>query len=366
MNLAKEIKFSNVSKHYGDTVIIENLNLILPGGKRSILLGPSGCGKSTILRMIAGLESISDGELYLGTGVVNHLEPGKRDVSMVFQNYALYPHLTVEQNIAYALKNRKIDMARKKALIEQALEVLRLKKYENRYPRELSGGQRQRVALARALVKEAPFFLLDEPLSNLDAQLRTHSRMELVRLHEQMKSTMVYVTHDQIEAMTVGEYIVVLHDGKIQQAGTPEEVYHHPANTFVASFIGNPPMNLIKALWDGENLHFNYQQLLLPEKIANQLEEYKGETLTIGIRSENVQLDQKCSPSSMQLKLQIVGRENWGQQWIYQTKINNQTLLASCSEEESIFRLGDIYWEIDPEKLHYFQPSDRGAIPIIF
>ena len=357
---AKEIRLEEVGKSYGATQVIEKLNLSLPAGKRSILLGPSGCGKSTLLRMIAGLESISEGTLHLGDVIANHLEPGEREVSMVFQNYALYPHLTVKKNIVYGLQKRKISPERKSELVEQALEILRLKKYEDRYPRELSGGQRQRVALARALVKEAPFFLLDEPLSNLDAQLRTHARMELVKLHEQMQSTMVYVTHDQIDAMTVGEFIVVLQEGKIQQTGTPEEIYHKPANLFVASFIGNPSMNLISARWDGQFLELGGQKKRIPPKLAKSLAGYENIPLVLGVRAENIRLKRSLDASSEEsIFVEVKGRENWGQQWIYRADLNAEPLLISVPEDHEELPFERLEWVIDFEKVHVFSKNDE-------
>ena len=216
-----DIVFKNVCKSYdGKVNVIENLNLTIPAGQRLILLGPSGCGKSTILRMIAGLESITSGDLYMGGVRVNDIEPGDRDVAMVFQNYALYPHMTVNKNIQFGMEIAKVPKAERDKQTDWALEILGLSEYKERLPRQLSGGQRQRVALCRALVKKAPFFLLDEPLSNLDAQLRTSARAELVKIHEVYHPTFIYVTHDQIEAMTVGQNIVILDKSIIQQMAT--------------------------------------------------------------------------------------------------------------------------------------------------
>lgn len=252
------IVFENVCKCYGDTMVVKKLDLAINEGERLILLGPSGCGKTTTLRMIAGLESITSGILRMGGQVVNTVEPGKRDIAMVFQNYALYPHMTVWENITFGLVIQKVAKEEIRNRVEKALKILNLTGYEQRKPHELSGGQKQRVALGRALVKQASCFLLDEPLSNLDAQLRMQARTELIKIHEIYRPTLIYVTHDQTEAMTIGHRIAILQQGVLQQLDTPDIIYRYPANTFVASFIGAPPMNLLRgrvhdgAVWIGD------------------------------------------------------------------------------------------------------------------
>lgn len=243
----KNIEFKAVKKKYEETTVIQELNFSIKEGERLVLLGPSGCGKTTTLRMIAGLEEISEGQLLMGGTVVNEVAPGKRNIAMVFQNYALFPHLSVWENITFGLKIQKLTEQEMAKRAKEALEILNLTGYENRKPKELSGGQKQRVALCRAIVKQSPYFLLDEPLSNLDAQLRQQARTELVKLHEIYKPTMIYVTHDQVEAMTIAQRIAIMNKGELQQIDTPENIYHRPANTFVASFIGTPPMNLLSA-----------------------------------------------------------------------------------------------------------------------
>ena len=242
----KNIEFKAVKKKYDETTVIQELNFSIKEGERLVLLGPSGCGKTTTLRMIAGLEEISEGQLLMGGAVVNNVAPGKRNIAMVFQNYALFPHLSVWENITFGLKIQKLTEQEMAKRVKEALEILNLTGYENRKPKELSGGQKQRVALCRAIVKQSPYFLLDEPLSNLDAQLRQQARTELVKLHEIYKPTMIYVTHDQVEAMTIAQRIAIMNKGELQQIDTPENIYHRPANTFVASFIGTPPMNLFR------------------------------------------------------------------------------------------------------------------------
>lgn len=253
------ITFENVCKSYNEAMVVKNLNLAIQEGERLILLGPSGCGKTTTLRMIAGLEKITTGTLKMGGQIVNEAAPGVRNIAMVFQNYALYPHMTVWENITFGLSIQKVPAAEIQLRTKQALEILNLSGYEQRKPSELSGGQKQRVALCRSLVKQAPYFLLDEPLSNLDAQLRLQARTELVKIHELYRPTLIYVTHDQVEAMTVGQRIAIMNQGSLQQLDTPDTIYQYPANTFVASFIGSPPMNLLKSnfmdggLWIGGN-----------------------------------------------------------------------------------------------------------------
>jgi ABC-type sugar transport system ATPase subunit len=242
------VTFDEVTKRFGDVTAVDRLSLQITDGEFMVLLGPSGCGKSTALRMIAGLEEISSGILTIGERVVNHIPPRDRDIAMVFQSYALYPHMTVERNIESPLvadKHRRVDAAERKRRVAEAAATLDLTKYLDRKPGELSGGQRQRVALARAIVRQPEVFLMDEPLSNLDAKLRTQTRLELVELHRRLGTTIVYVTHDQVEAMTMADRIAIISDGRLQQVGPPQAVYERPANLFVASFIGSPPMNTI-------------------------------------------------------------------------------------------------------------------------
>ncbi len=244
----KKIELEQVSKFYEkDVPIIEDLDLGIEEGSFTILLGPSGCGKSTTLRMIAGLEEVSGGTLKIDGRDMKNVQPGDRDIAMVFQNYAIYPTMTVRENIEFGLKNAKIPKAERRKRIEEIGGITGLTEYMNRKPNALSGGQRQRVALARAMVKNPQVFLMDEPLSNLDAKLRTQLRTELIELHQKLKSTFVYVTHDQVEAMSMGTHIVLMRDGKVMQQGTPEEIYDDPDNVFTAKFIGTPPMNVFRA-----------------------------------------------------------------------------------------------------------------------
>lgn len=315
------IVFNNVCKSYGDAKIVKSLNLEIKEGERLILLGPSGCGKSTTLRMIAGLEEITSGELVMGGRVINDVPPGERNVAMVFQSYALFPHLSVWDNIAFGLKIQKLGEDEIKRRTTEALKILNLQGYENRKPKDLSGGQKQRVALCRALVKQSPYFLLDEPLSNLDAQLRQQARTELVRIHEIYKPTMIYVTHDQIEAMTVANRIVVMRDGILQQAATPDVIYHHPANTFVAGFIGSPAMNIISGYYSSGKLKIGDVVSDVPELWQKLLEGHTD--VLLGIRPEHL------TPSADgQIKGCISYQENTG---------NQRTLTVKTEAGETVF-----------------------------
>ena len=257
----------NVRKTYDNNkTVINNVNLEIQDKEFVVLVGASGCGKSTLLRMIAGLEDITDGEIYIGDKKVNNIPPKDRDIAFVFQSYALYPHMTVRENIAFGLKMRKVDKATIDKKVQEAAEILNLTEYLDRKPKQLSGGQRQRVALGRAIVRNPKVFLMDEPLSNLDAKLRVQMRSEIKKLHEKLQTTFIYVTHDQTEALTMGDRIVVLNGGNIQQVDTPDEIYNNPKNTFVAGFVGSPQMNFI----DGKELGLDENILygIRPEKMT--------------------------------------------------------------------------------------------------
>src|SRR6187397_3274144 len=245
------VTFEHVHKRYGDVHVVNDLNLEIGDGEFMVLVGPSGCGKTTSLRMIAGLEEISEGTLRIGDRVVNDVAPKDRDIAMVFQSYALYPHMTVRDNLAFGLKLRKVPKAEIDKRINETAGILQLDKLLDRKPKELSGGQRQRVALGRAIVREPSVFLMDEPLSNLDAKLRVQTRAEIARLHQRLETTMVYVTHDQVEAMTMGTRIAVMNEGILQQVGSPQVLYDTPVNRFVAGFIGSPSMNFVDVKLDG-------------------------------------------------------------------------------------------------------------------
>ena len=280
------IKFDHVTKRFPDgTVAVDDLELTIADGEFMIFVGPSGCGKTTALRMVAGLEEITSGEIRIGERVVNDLEPPDRDVAMVFQNYALYPHMTVRDNIGFPLRMQRI---KKRDTLERVREVASLLGIEEllaRKPRELSGGQRQRVAMGRAIIRHPQAFLMDEPLSNLDAKLRVQMRAELVKLHRRLGVTTIYVTHDQTEAMTLGQRVAVLNQGVVQQVDSPRRLYDHPTNTFVASFIGSPPMNFIRGRLDGGAVEFGDWRVELPEDVRRGLHAGPGEVL-VGLRPE--------------------------------------------------------------------------------
>ena len=268
------ISLKNVKKAYGSEVVIENLNLEIRDGSFTVLVGPSGCGKTTTLRMITGLEKVTAGDVYIDNVRVNDVPPGKRDISMVFQNYALYPTMTVEENIEFGLVNQKIPKDERKRRIQEVCETVGLTEYLKRKPANLSGGQRQRVALARAMVKKPKVFMMDEPLSNLDAKLRMQMRVELINMHKRMGTTFVYVTHDQVEAMSMADDIVLMDKGKIVQQSDPRELYHNPNSIYTAQFIGSPQTNVLdKVLPDGKKLGFRPEKVLLhpvsPEKGIN-------------------------------------------------------------------------------------------------
>jgi multiple sugar transport system ATP-binding protein len=290
-----ELEFQGVSKEFDDgTVAVNDLNLKIDDGEFVVFVGPSGCGKSTSLRMVAGLEEITSGELLIDGEIVNHLSPKDRDIAMVFQNYALYPHMTVEENMGFALKLAKVGKPKILDRVKSAAGTLGLGELLHRKPRELSGGQRQRVAMGRAIVRNPKAFLMDEPLSNLDAKLRGQMRAEISRLQEELQTTMLYVTHDQIEAMTMGDRVAVMRLGQLQQYDTPEGLYQRPANLFVAGFIGSPPMNLAVASVDrrGDDLivQFGSNEMVLPESTLRtypKVADYVGRKIAMGMRPES-------------------------------------------------------------------------------
>jgi sn-glycerol 3-phosphate transport system ATP-binding protein len=283
------IEFSDVRKSYGATQVVHGISLTVADGEFVVLVGPSGCGKSTLLRMVAGLEEISAGTIRIGDRVVNDLEPKDRDCAMVFQNYALYPHMSVYDNMAYGLKIRKLSRADIDKRVNSAAAILELDGLLTRKPRQLSGGQRQRVAMGRAIVREPAAFLFDEPLSNLDAKLRVQTRLEIQKLHRRLSTTSLYVTHDQVEAMTLAQRMIVMNAGRAEQVGTPDDVYSRPATTFVASFIGSPPMNLFEGRLDGDGSIFTVRdgvKVALP--VAQR--SLAGRDLILGVRPEHLRL----------------------------------------------------------------------------
>ncbi|HXU85123.1 MAG TPA: sn-glycerol-3-phosphate ABC transporter ATP-binding protein UgpC, partial [Verrucomicrobiae bacterium] len=289
------VTFDHVTKKYGDVLAVNDLNLAINDGEFMVLVGPSGCGKTTSLRMIAGLEEISSGDLKIGDRVVNDVPPKDRDIAMVFQSYALYPHMTVRDNMAFGLKLRKLPKADIEKRVNEAAGILSLEKLLDRKPKELSGGQRQRVALGRAIVREPSVFLMDEPLSNLDAKLRVQTRAEIARLHQRLKTTMVYVTHDQVEAMTMGTRIAVMNEGLLQQVGTPQALYDTPINRFVAGFIGSPSMNFIDVTVQQTGGTYNLVgaqdwSIPIPPRYRETATPKVGHTLVAGFRPEHLDI----------------------------------------------------------------------------
>jgi sn-glycerol 3-phosphate transport system ATP-binding protein len=298
------VSLQQVKKSYGPVEIIYGVDCEIADGEFIVMLGPSGCGKSTLLRMIAGLEDITAGTIVIDDRVVNKLEPKDRNIAMVFQNYALYPHMSVYDNMAYGLRVRGMDKADIEARVRKAAAALELATLLDRKPRQLSGGQRQRVAMGRAIVREPAVFLFDEPLSNLDAKLRVQMRLEIKRLHQAMRTTSVYVTHDQVEAMTLGERLVVMNEGRAEQIGTPMEVYSRPASTFVAAFIGSPAMNMLPARLsaDGGAIEFMTSARLAP---ATPRPDWAGRSVTLGLRPEHFELAQS-HVAELDLKVDLV------------------------------------------------------------
>lgn len=284
------VKLEKITRRFNNSTAIEDISFEVPDGEFWVLVGPSGCGKSTILRTIAGLETATSGNLYIGDTLVNNIPPRQRDVAMVFQNYALYPHMTVAENLAFGLQMRKADAKIIKERVEKVARSLDISHLLDRKPKQLSGGQQQRVALGRAIAREPQVFLLDEPLSNLDAQLRDDTRAELKQLHQRVGITTIYVTHDQVEAMTLADKIVVLNRGRIQQIGEPQAIYARPANRTIATFLGSPPMNILPATYSGDRFNLGEQSLICPSIIKDKLQLREGQNVDLGIRPENVKL----------------------------------------------------------------------------
>ena len=353
------IIFDHVEKTYQKNTVIRDLNLTIPAGQRLILLGPSGCGKSTTLRMIAGLEEITGGELRMGDRRVNEVPSGKRDIAMVFQNYALYPHMTVRENITYTLRVHKLDRAELETRLHSVLEILGLEPYVQRKPRELSGGQRQRVALARALVKQSRYLLLDEPLSNLDAKLRVQARKELVKIHDLYQQTFVYVTHDQVEAMTVGQRVALMNQGVLQMVDTPYRVYNRPANIFTAKFIGSPSTNILDADWADGVLHVQGQQIRLPD-CWSWLAERSGEhELCLGIRPEHIRLQAGRAENGLTGTLRYV--EDYGNKRGIYVDVGGTEVVCMCNRVPCA--PGEtVSFQLDSDHLHLFSRTTTNSL----
>ncbi|SFU18279.1 ABC transporter ATP-binding protein [Sedimentitalea nanhaiensis] len=351
-----EISLKNVVKRYGKVEVVHGINLDIEHNEFVVLVGPSGCGKSTTLRMIAGLEDISDGTVSIGPEVVNDLPPRKRNISMVFQNYALYPHMSVRENLGFGLKIAKHPDDIVAERVNEAAEILGLGELMERAPAELSGGQRQRVAMGRAIVRHPEAFLFDEPLSNLDAKLRVQMRTEIKKLHQKVKTTVVYVTHDQVEAMTLADRIVVMKDGYIEQVGTPMEVFNHPVNTFVASFIGSPPMNLLNATIKGDQVVFSDGTALpVPTRLADLVRD--GQEVVFGLRPDDltpVGHGIAESGKNAKLTLKIALSELLGTETILYTSISGQEAQGKMFGPRNVEPGEVLEFEVAIEKVHLF------------
>ncbi len=335
------VALKNIARRFNTATAVEDISFEVPDGEFWVLVGPSGCGKSTVLRMIAGLDFPTEGEIYVDHQRVNHLPARDRDVAMVFQNYALYPHMTVAENLSFGLKMRHIDRAQVQQRVRTVAESLDLVHLLSRKPKQLSGGQQQRVALGRAIARQPKLFLLDEPLSNLDAQLRDDTRAELKRLHQKVGITTLYVTHDQTEAMTLADRIVVLSQGKIQQIGTPQEIYQNPVNRMVATFLGTPPMNLLHATYQDNLFKLKDQTIPCPPHLLSHLQTYQNQAVDLGIRPEHIQLGLSLDRSMMDIVIEVIeplGRENLIRAHV---TTDSSQLLIFVTDNAVLFHPGD-------------------------
>lgn len=354
----------NIKKEYDKGVVsVQDFNLEIRDKEFLVLVGPSGCGKSTTLRMIAGLEDITEGDLYIGEKRVNDVSPKDRDIAMVFQNYALYPHMNVYDNMAFSLKLRKFKKDEIKKRVDNAAKILGLEEYLYRKPKALSGGQRQRVALGRAIVRDAEVFLMDEPLSNLDAKLRVQMRAEIQKLHRRLQTTTVYVTHDQTEAMTMATRLVVMKDGFIQQVGTPKEVYDKPDNIFVGGFIGSPAMNFFQGKLDKDHFVMGEERVLIPENKLAMLREhgYEGKELVLGVRPEDIHdepLFLDHSPHT-KIKAPIEVAELMGSEIILYSRLDNQDFIARVDSRFTVEAGQTIEMAFDMNKVHFFDKDSE-------
>ncbi|MBG9979589.1 ABC transporter ATP-binding protein [Facklamia sp. DSM 111018] len=353
------IELEDVSKCYGSTKVIDKINLTIKEGERVIFLGPSGCGKSTTLRMIAGLEEVTSGHIYLGGKEVTPLPSGQRDIAMVFQNYALYPNMTVQDNITFALRANKVAKSEIQERLNSALEMLDLVNYRDRLPKDLSGGQRQRVALARALVKRSKFFLLDEPLSNLDVALRQSARNQLIEIHDRYQQTFVYVTHDQVEAMTMGHRIVLMNKGEIQMVGTPDEVYNHPANVFTATFIGSPKMNIQEVSRQGNLITVGKQELHLSSEWGEHLSQFTSQNFLLGIRPEHIHIYREKVDNSF--LAHVSKTENLGPNYAIYVETNS-TQWVVISDIRNWQPGEECYLTFEMDKIHLFDVESKESM----
>ncbi len=364
-----EVRLLDITKKFGNFTAVDDVSLEASDGEFVVLVGPSGCGKTTTLRMVAGLEDITQGQIYIGDRLVNDVPPKDRDIAMVFQNYALYPHMDVYNNMAFGLKLRKVPKKEIDQRVRNAADLLGIGDKLRSKPRELSGGQRQRVALGRAIVRDPKVFLFDEPLSNLDAKLRVRMRAELSELHERLKTTTVYVTHDQTEAMTLGHRVAVMKDGLVQQYDDPQTIYDHPANMFVAGFIGSPAMNFLDAQVVGEDGKFYVQgkgfKLLIPnEKATDAVKDYAGKEVVFGIRPEDIRAPEMMREprEEMQFPGRVRVREPLGDEQIVYADISGDDIVAKLDPHLPISHGQDITLEAVTERMHLFDKESEEAI----
>ncbi|MEQ8198903.1 MAG: sn-glycerol-3-phosphate ABC transporter ATP-binding protein UgpC [Clostridiaceae bacterium] len=359
------LSLKHIYKIYqGDVTAVKDFNLDIKDKEFIVFVGPSGCGKSTTLRMIAGLEDISKGELYIGDKLCNDLAPKDRDIAMVFQNYALYPHMTVYDNIAFGLKIRKLPKAEIDVKVREAAKILDIDHLLDRKPKALSGGQRQRVAMGRAIVRDAKVFLLDEPLSNLDAKLRNQMRAEIAKLHQKLQTTFIYVTHDQTEAMTLGTKIVVMRDGIIQQVASPTEIYNHPANMFVAGFIGSPQMNfLYGSVSDAGVLNCLGSNMTIKKEFTDMLKskKYLNKEAIIGVRPEDLTIvDSNPGADCIKGKIDVI--ENLGSEEFLHIIVGDRNIIIKTTPKKGISVGDDIFFTFNLDKIHIFDKEEQNTI----
>lgn len=359
------VVIKGLNKKYSETVAVKNLDLDVKDGSFVVLLGPSGCGKTTTLRCVAGLETFDEGDIYIGDKLVNDLPPKERDVALVFQSYALYPNMSVYDNMAFPLKMRKTPKDDIKRRVEETADLLKIRHLLNRKPKQLSGGEAQRAALGRAIVRHPQVFLMDEPLSNLDAKLRIHMRTELKRLHKDLGVTTIYVTHDQIEAMTMSDEVAIMDQGELQQFGDVFSIFHHPSNTFVAGFIGSPPMNFIEGSLIEKDGTFTLDsgnfKVLLDQSIKSHLEKAGGSEFVLGARPEDVILSKTRDKDSL-LKTEIYTVEPLGSENIVSIVMGDNLIRARTTLDFSVSP-GDLVWmAINTKRMHLFDKKSGKAI----
>jgi multiple sugar transport system ATP-binding protein len=360
------VTIENVSKEYGTVRAVDAVSFTVENEQLVVLVGPSGCGKTTLLRMIAGLEPITSGQVLIGDKVVTNVAPRDRDVAMVFQSYALYPHMSVYENMAFGLKLRRYPKPEIDARVRTAAETLGLTPYLDRKPRALSGGQRQRVAVGRAIVRQPQVFLFDEPLSNLDAALRVHMRTEINELHNRLKATMIYVTHDQVEAMTLADKIVVMRSGRVEQADSPLELYHRPANHFVAGFIGSPAMNFVAGRVEGsagQALTFNTSgsSLPLPPAAAAELSAFQGRDLILGVRPEDIDRNGSAA-TTIPTRVRVTVVEPMGSETFVHFRLGESPLLARLDGDRVPHVGEEMEIHIDLSRSHLFDAATGAAL----